>query len=198
MTYTSTVEKEPIKRFLSLLFWMNIIRGILLILFAIVLITQPGATLLTLIQFLGIFWLVDGVFSILEGLRGKSKESRLRLITSGVLGILGGFLILGNSLLIGVFTGLVITTIIGAMFIANGVTILFTRDSETKRIWRIALGALYITLGGILALNPLFTVNLVRWLVFIWAIASGFVSILLAFNIHQLKGKASEFKDKVS
>ena len=47
---------------LALLWWMPMTRGVLLVLFGILMFFQPAATLLSLLWFMGIYWIVDGVF----------------------------------------------------------------------------------------------------------------------------------------
>ncbi len=59
---------------LALLWWMPMTRGVLLVLFAILMFIQPAATLLSLLWFMGIYWIVDGVFNLIEGVRGHAEK----------------------------------------------------------------------------------------------------------------------------
>ena len=62
-------------------------------------VNQPGATLLSLLWFMGIYWIADGVFSLIEGVRGHTEKSRIWMLISGLVSILAGVFILGNPIL---------------------------------------------------------------------------------------------------
>ena len=47
----------------------------------------PRATLLSLIWFMGIYWIVDGVFSLIEGMRGYTDKSRTWMFIGGIVSI---------------------------------------------------------------------------------------------------------------
>lgn len=58
----STEKEAEVRQMLAKLWWMPLVRGILLILFGLLMHAQPAATLVSLIIFLGAYWLVGGVF----------------------------------------------------------------------------------------------------------------------------------------
>ena len=85
MTVTAGTPSAPessLKAALASLWWVPLIRGILLILFGILMLAQPGVTLLNVIWFMGIYWLVDGIFGLVEGIRGHAKRSYLWMFIS--------------------------------------------------------------------------------------------------------------------
>lgn len=86
-TATKTPTTSEMKEALASLWWMPLIRGILLILFGILMFTQPGATLLSLLWFMGIYWIVDGLFSLIEGVRGHPEKSRIWMFLSGIVSL---------------------------------------------------------------------------------------------------------------
>ncbi|MBT7988246.1 MAG: hypothetical protein HN769_00005, partial [Anaerolineae bacterium] len=98
---TNTPTEETLKDAISSLWWMPLVRGILLIIFGIIMFSSPGSTLLSLIWFMGIYWIVDGIFSIVEGLRGHTEKSRTWTIVGGIFGILAGIFIVGNPVIAG-------------------------------------------------------------------------------------------------
>ncbi|HYA99303.1 MAG TPA: DUF308 domain-containing protein, partial [Ktedonobacteraceae bacterium] len=46
--------------------WIVLVEGILALIFGILLITAPGRTTLFLVTVLGFYWLIRGIFSIIE------------------------------------------------------------------------------------------------------------------------------------
>ncbi len=92
---------------------MPLVRGILQILFGILMFMQPGTTLLSLIRFLGIYWTVDGVFSLIEGVRGHTKTSRMWMFIGGIVSILAGLFIVGRPMIAGLVGGTFLIYLIG-------------------------------------------------------------------------------------
>lgn len=60
--------------------WMLLIRGLAAILLGIAVIITPGIALTLLILFWGAYVLVDGIFSLMAGLRGRQEN--LEIITA--------------------------------------------------------------------------------------------------------------------
>ena len=126
MTVTAdTPIEQEMKEALSSLWWMPLIRGILLILFGILMFMQPGSTLISLIWFLGIYWIVDGVFSLIEGVRGHAERSRLWMFISGIVSILAGLFIVGNPIMAGLVGGTFLVYLIGITTIITGIMMIF-------------------------------------------------------------------------
>ena len=149
-TATNTLSEQQAKEALASLWWMPLIRGILLVLFGILMFTQPGATLLRLLWFMGIYWIVDGVFSLIEGVRGHPEKSRLWMLLSGILSILGGLFILGNPIAAGLGGSALLAYLIGITVIISGLMLIFAgRDKDGVRqwsVWGLIMGILYVLL----------------------------------------------------
>ena len=160
---------------------MPLIRGILLVVFGILMFMQPGATLLSLLWFMGIYWVVDGVFSLIEGVRGHTEKSRTWMFIGGVVSILAGFFILGNPIVGGLISGTFIVYLIGFTTIIGGVMMIFAgRDGEWTW-WGLIMGILYVLFGIFIVTHPILTLASLLWLIPIWAIASGIFAITFAF-----------------
>jgi hypothetical protein len=64
-------------RLLSMSWWMLLLRGILAVLFGVFTYMAPGITLATLVLFFGAYALADGVFGVIQAIRGREgSESR--------------------------------------------------------------------------------------------------------------------------
>jgi uncharacterized membrane protein HdeD (DUF308 family) len=124
---------ENLKQRIASLWWKPLVRGILLVIFGVITFVRPGSTLLSLIWILGIYWIVDGIFSIIEGIRGHTEKSRTWLIIGGILGILAGLIIVANPVVTGLFSGAFIAWLIGIAIITNGILMVFTgRDGHRR------------------------------------------------------------------
>ncbi|MFN2235753.1 MAG: DUF308 domain-containing protein [Anaerolineales bacterium] len=76
--------------------WTNLVQGIFSILIGFLLLTYPAATTLVIVQFVGIYWLVNGIF-MLTGIFIDKSLWGLKLL-GGILGILAGFSIFQHPL----------------------------------------------------------------------------------------------------
>jgi len=76
--------------------WLVLIQGIAAIILGILLFTRPVATTIILIQFLGIYWLITGILSIISLLWDRTAWGWK--LFSGILGVLAGLFIIENPL----------------------------------------------------------------------------------------------------
>lgn len=182
--------EQEMKTALSSLWWMPLIRGILLILFGILMFTQPVSTLLSLIWFLGIYWIVDGVFSLIEGIRGHEGKSRTWMFIGGIISILAGIFIVGQPVVAGLVGGTFLVYLIGITTIIGGVMMLFAGRDGHWTWGGVLMGILYIIFGILIVANPIMTLAALVWLIPIWAVAAGIFAIVLAFQLRGLADNA--------
>lgn len=98
MTTTMTQDASATRAAQSSIWWLFLLQGIAGILFGVMLITAPGATLVTLVTFLGFYWLFTGVLSLVQMFVDRSVPW-IWLLLSGILGIAAGFIVLRHPLL---------------------------------------------------------------------------------------------------
>lgn len=91
--------------------WLVLINGIAALILGILLITNTGATIFILVQFLGIYWLISGIFSIIAIFVDSSSWGWK--LFSGILGIIAGILVLNHSLWSALLVPTVLVIIIG-------------------------------------------------------------------------------------
>ena len=189
-TATNTLSEQQIKEALASLWWMPLMRGILLVVVGILMFTQPGTTLLSLLWFMGIYWIVDGVFSLIEGVRGHPEKSRIWMFISGIVSILAGIFILGNPLVAGLISGSFLTYLIGFTVIISGLMMIFAgREKDGVRqwsVWGLIMGILYVLFGLFVITHPLVTLASLVWIFSIWAIVAGVVAVVMAFRLRGL------------
>lgn len=183
---TNTLTEQNGKEILASLWWMPLVRGILLIIFGIIMFSSPGSTLLSLIWFMGIYWVVDGIFSIIEGLRGHTEKSRTWTIVGGIFGILAGLIIVGNPVVAGLVSSAFLATLIGIATIVSGLVMIFKGRDGHWTWWGLIMGILYVIFGIFIFSHPLATIGTLVWLFALWALVSGVLAIVLAFKLRGL------------
>lgn len=180
------VVETGARRTLASLWWLPLIRGILLILFAVVMYVWPGVTLISLITFLGAYWLVGGVFDVVEGIMGHTFRSRTWLIIGGLISILAGFMLMSQPVISGFLTTQFVLYFLAFATIVAGIMHLFAGRSGHFSWGSFFLGALYIIFGVIILANPLLSVATMIWLLPAWAVVTGIFSIVAAFMLRGL------------
>ena len=158
--------------------WLLLLQGIAAVLIGILLITNTGVTLLTLVVFVGVYWLIGGVLDIV-GIFVDHANWGWRLFT-GILGIIAGLIIVRNPLWAGIAlptTLVYVLAIIGIVIGGAGLVRAFTGGGLAPGI----LGAISIVLGVLLLMRPLVALDVLIYVIAFWAIAGGIASIIAAF-----------------
>ena len=186
----TAITEQDVKRTLPSLWWLPLVRGLLLIIFGLLMFARPGATLLILIQFMGAYWLVGGIFDLVEGLIGHTERARTWMIISAIISILAGFFVLGHPVIAGLLTATFLIYLIGIAAIASGVMHFFAGRDGSWSWGGFFIGILYIIFGLIVVANPLMTEALLITLLPIWAIITGIFAMVSAFMLRGITSTA--------
>lgn len=157
-------------------------RGALGILLGVIILVWPGLTLLSLVTFLSIWLLLSGVISIIDGVMSINK---------GGMGWLGELLLGIFELGVGAYlvqrpglTGLTIITLIGAVFILQGLvylmrTFMESSASSGRRMLSLIFAVVAFIAGIWLWRYPVHGSLAFVWLIGLYAIVSGTLLIAL-------------------
>lgn len=85
--------------------WVILVEGIFALIFGILLISAPGSTSVFLVTVLGFYWLIRGIFSIIEIFLPKTGTHWGWLLFMGILGIIAGMAVLHHPLYATLFVG---------------------------------------------------------------------------------------------
>jgi uncharacterized membrane protein HdeD (DUF308 family)/predicted flap endonuclease-1-like 5' DNA nuclease len=184
MSNEKTLEEE-----VGLPWWLVLISGISAILLGLLLFARPAATLIILIQILGIYWLISGVVSLVS-LFWNRKEWGWKLF-SGILGILAGIMIIKNPLWSTLLVPTSLAILIGAIGIAIGVLQLVYAFRGGG--WGLGvLGALSILLGLLLLFRPVIAGLAMPYMLGGLFIGGGILVLIWAFSIQDAQRQAKE------
>jgi len=171
------------------LWWMSLVRGVLLVLFGVVmLVLGRGVTLLAAIQLLGAYWLVGGVVDLIEGVIGQVQGSRVRAVIGAVIGIVAGFVVVSYPIISGILASTHLTIFMGFAAVVAGAAHIFSRSGRTRSLWGIILGVLYVVFGVAVVFNPLITQAIVVLLLPFWALITGGLSIVGSYRVRREVG----------
>lgn len=159
--------------------WLILLQGIFAILIGILLLTSPGATVAVLVQFLGFYWLIGGIFGIV-GIFIDSSLWGWKLF-SGIVGILAGIAIINHPLWSTLLVPATLIIILGIQGIIIGVVTLI--QAFQMRGWGAGiLGVLSIIFGVLLIANPLLSAAALAILLGIFGVLGGIAAIIYAFR----------------
>lgn len=168
--------------------WTLLLRGIAAAVFGLAALFWPGLTLFVLLIFFGAYAVVDGVFSVVAGLRSSAGHRTWLLVAEGLLGILAGLV----ALLWPGLTAFVLLYLIAAWAILTGILKIVTAVSLRREIpneWLMALsGVLSVVVGAVLAVLPGVGLLSLVWLIGIYALVFGVALAALSFRVRSHRG----------
>lgn len=110
---TATVQPQQ-----SSIWWVFLLQGIAGVLLGLMLLTAPAATLVTLVTFLGFYWIVSGVLSLVQMFVDRSVPWIWSLLI-GLVSVAAGVLVVKHPLV----AALTVPTIIVLVFGIEGIVI---------------------------------------------------------------------------
>ena len=157
------------------------LEGIAAAIIGVLLITNTAVTLVTLSVFLGVYWLISGIFDIVRMFMDHSQWGWK--LASGLLGILAGLIVIGNPLWAAVLVPATIVWVLAALGIVVG--ILQIVHGFRGGGWSTGLfGVISLGLGLLLlAGNILVTAALLVFAAAGFAIVGGIAAIVYSFYL---------------
>jgi uncharacterized membrane protein HdeD (DUF308 family) len=158
----------------TLPWWLVLVEGILLALFGLLLLAAPGASLFFMVQLLGLYLFIAGIFRIIDIFIDPSSWG-LKLI-AGVLCLIAGLAVLRHPLWSAIAAPAGLVIIVGFLAIFEGVAGLVVAVQGGG--WGMGvLSALGILFGFILVINPLIGVATLPFILGIFMLIGGVVAV---------------------
>ena len=176
------IPKEP--KMPQEFWWSVLLEGIIAIIIGIFLLYEPITTTILLIQILAIFWLLEGIFSVIRALV-FTKDGKWKLV-SGILSIIAGAVILMYPIISPYIVLRLLIIFIGILALVNGAVII--TSALKGRGWGTGiLGALTIVLGLLLLTNSLAGVIVLPWIFGVFFVIGGIGAVIWGINMRTRK-----------
>lgn len=166
------------------MWWLVLVRGILMVLFGILALVSPGIALLTLVWLFGVYAILDGVTAVVIGVRSRGEPHRVWTVVQGVVSVLAGLVALiwpGLTALALLFVIAFWAIIMGIVEIGGAFA--SRRSGSGAWGWTLAAGILNVVFGVLLLIWPAGGILALVWLVGIFALAGGIALVVLAFRV---------------
>lgn len=185
------MEGKSIQQFCSDVWWLVLLRGIILVIFGWLLLAKPGITVLLLVQFLGVYFFIDGIFNIYRSIRAsKFVRGWGWGIFTGILEILLAILIFSQPFMSTVVTVAFLVYLTAFLAIILGISGIITgilAHKDIKHEWAMIIGGiLAVIFGIILIMNPKAVVVVYLTIMGILAIVGGILEIFASFRLRQI------------
>lgn len=172
--------------------WAIALRGVAAVVFGILALLLPGTTLAALVLLFGAYAIVEGVFSLIAAVRGRTDEPRWLLALQAIVSLAAGFV----TFLWPGLTALVLLYVIAAWALVIGVLQIVAAVRLHSRIrgegWLVLSGILSVIFGVLMMWAPgAGALALVLW-IGSYAIVFGALLIVLAFRLRGGRLKAEE------
>jgi uncharacterized membrane protein HdeD (DUF308 family) len=166
--------------------WAVALRGILAIVFGIVALAFPGATLLSLAVVFGAYAFVSGVFTIVAAFGSRGRDA-VWYVLDGILGIAVG---LATFFFPGI-AAQALVLLIGVWAILMGIfEVIAGFELPIKRDWLLVIaGIASIVFGVLVFVYPATGALAITWLIGIYALVFGVTMLVFGVRLRGMRGK---------
>jgi uncharacterized membrane protein HdeD (DUF308 family) len=173
---TATVQPQQLN-----IWWVFLLQGIAAILLGAMLFTAPGATLVTLVTFLGFYWIVSGVLSFVQMFVDRSVPWIWSLLI-GIMGVAAGILIVRHPIVAALTVPTVIVIVFGVEGLIMGILELIGGFSGGG-IGSFIRGVINLLIGILLLSAPMAAALAVPFVFAVLLIVQGVALVALAFRV---------------
>ncbi len=163
--------------------WATGIRGVVGILFGLVALFLPGATMLSLVLLFAAYIFVDGVFGIVSAVRAARAHERWGLL------VLEGLVDIAVAAIAVLWPGITVVAfvfLVAFWAILTGVLELaaaFRLELIDGRGWLIFGGVVSVLYGALLIVTPMIGAVVLTWWLGAYALVFGVCLVVLAFKL---------------
>ncbi|HEY5527229.1 MAG TPA: DUF308 domain-containing protein [Candidatus Anoxymicrobiaceae bacterium] len=168
--------------------WTFLVRGLLAILFGVVVLVWPTATVFVLIILFGCYALVEGLFGIGYSIAKASKgEKFFALLLLGLLGVLVGIIVLARP---GV-TSLAVIWVIAFWLVLRGFLMIISAFEMTGTAgvrWLVGItGAIAVVLGILMFIFPVSGIFGIILVVGLYCLVTGIFLTVVSFAVRKVQ-----------
>jgi uncharacterized membrane protein HdeD (DUF308 family) len=163
--------------------YIGLVKGIIMMMLAIVVFVSPGAAVLTYVLWIGLGFILSGIIRIAHGLAEKNNLKNWGgIVLEGVIDLFLGYILLANPAV----TEVTLPLLIGLWAAFYGLGLVIDAFSETGNMGlKLVTGILIFVLANAVMFHPVLTgITLVAWLGPILLII-GIYNMVISFHIKE-------------
>lgn len=165
----------------SSIWWVFLLQGLAGVVLGLMLLTEPGATMVALTTVLGFYWLIVGVLALVQVFVDRSTPWMWSLL-SGIVGILAGLFVLRHPLIAALTVPTILVIILGVQGLVMGV-IEIIGGFQGGGVGSFILGVVNVLVGLLLLGSPVAAALAVPLVFGVLLLIQGVASIVLALRV---------------
>lgn len=174
-----------------------LLRGICLAIVGIIFLIFPMSTLNVMLVIMGLWWLVDGIITIVKSVKGRKQHEVWRWgIFTGVLGVIAGIIVLSNPALSTILATSFLAWFLGISAFIYGISGIVTGirlRKEIKGEWSMIIGGVFsILFGSLLIGSPFVSIHTIITIIGVVSLIGGAAFLLVAYSIKKKVKKDGE------
>ncbi len=176
-----------VARTLRKVWWLPVLRGVLLLVLGLLLMAQPAASLKAIVWLFGIFAIVDGVVAIVQGLSNRGIPGWTWWVVEGVAGIALGAIVVvwpGPTVRVLFFLLAAWLLVLGVVSIIGAVALSRARDAGWH--WPLAFGLVSTLFAILLIARPQGSLAVFGILLGLFAFVGGVLNVVSGFAVRQV------------
>jgi uncharacterized membrane protein HdeD (DUF308 family) len=164
----------------SVPWWLVLLEGIAALILGFLLLTDTSATVLFVVQVIGFYWLIDGIFRLISIFLDSTGWGWK--LAGGLIGVFAGLYVIQHPLWAALVVPTTAALVIGIAGIAMGVMAII--QAFRGEGWGVGiLGAIGVIFGIIILANPLVSALGLAIALGILGIVGGIILIVMAFRM---------------
>ena len=185
----TTVDEADVLHTVGKSWWVVLVLGILSIIVGILFLVWPGATIVVVAVFFGVWLIVSGIVQLVQGFNNElDTGQRVLAVIVGVISIVLGILCFRGGIANGVY---ILSLFIGFSFLFRGIwqLIVGIQSKGVSGRGLLIFGGVLGIIAGIIVLSvPLASLVTLALIAGIWMIILGFIEIFWSFKVKSAAG----------
>lgn len=169
------------------LWWLPVLRGVVLLVLGLLLMAQPEPTLGAIVWLFGVFAVIDGVVAVVQGLANRGVPGWGWYVAQGLAGIAVGAIVIvwpGPTVRVLFFLLAAWLLLLGIIWIIGAAALSRTRDAGW--FWMLASGLVSTLFALLLVARPQDTIGVFAVLLGLFAFVAGALSVVSGFAVRAL------------
>jgi uncharacterized membrane protein HdeD (DUF308 family) len=190
---TSDFPWERLGEVLAKDWWLLALRGLLGVIFGLIALVMPVATILALVLLFSAYMLVDGCFAIYTAVRAMRRHD------SWGMPLIHGLLNIATAAIAFLWPGITVVAfvlLLAAWAIVSGclmITAAYNVEGRYGRGWLAFGGIISLLYGFLMIMAPLLGAVVLTWWLGAYSLVFGVALIVLAFRLRSQRGRRSSF-----
>lgn len=176
-----------LERTLRRVWWLPVLRGILLLVLGLLLMAQPAASVAVIVWLFGVFAIVDGVVAVVQGLANRGVPGWTWWVAEGLAGLAVGVVVVvwpGPTARVLFFLLAAWLLVLGVISIIGAVALSRARDAGWH--WPLAFGLVCTLFAVLLIARPQTSVAVFGVVLGLFAFVGGALNLVSGFAVRQL------------